>query len=414
MARTTVPLTATELKATKPKDKNYKLSDGGGLFLLVKPNGSKFWRLKYRFNGKEKEYAIGVYPRVTLSKARERREELKKLVSEGIDPNQQKKENVIIAKDIEAKKENTFLKVSELWLKSYKKEVSENYHHKLKRALVMHVYPHIKNMAMEDITRKDIITLLDTVKNKGYQETGRRTAMLLNKIYKYAVTYEYTPHNIIADIDLKIVVGSRNTTHYPTFVEDADIKGLLLSIDGYAGDYSTKMALKLLPFVFVRSANIRQMEWVEIDFKTKEWTIPAHKMKTKIEFIMPLPHQAIAILEEVEKHALSTKYVFPSSINKDKPLSENTLASAFRRMGYTKDEFVPHGFRAMFSTIAYEKANEKNGHGYTGEVIEALLAHKEPNKVKEAYNRSSYREAMRGLSNWYADYLEGVKNDRTV
>ena len=151
------------------------------------------------------------------------------------------------------------------------------------------------------------------------------------------------------------------------------------------------------------------MEWEEIDFKAKEWIIPAEKMKTKTEFILPLPHQVIDILKEVEVNALSGVYVFPSSIHKDRPLSDNTLISALRRMGYSKDEFVPHGFRAMFSTIANEKANEEDGHGYTSEVIEALLAHKEPNKVKEAYNRSSYKEAMRGLITWYADYLEGVK-----
>ena len=410
MARLTTPLTATEIKSTKPRDKKYKLSDGRGLSLLILPNGSKLWRLKYRFQGKEKEYAIGTYPAISLSKAREKREELKSLVADGIDPNEKKKQDTQVAKDVEAKKENTFLRVSELWLKSYEKEVSENYHKKLERALVMHVYPSIKNTPMEEITRKDIIALLELIKNKGFQETGRRTAMLLNKIYKYAVTYEYTPHNIIADIELKTVIGSRNTKHYPTFTKEKDIKGLLHNIDEYTGDYSTKMALKVLPYVFVRSFNIRHMEWEEIDFEAKEWVIPADKMKTKTEFILPLPHQVIITLKEAAKQALSTRYVFPSSIYRNKPFSENTLTSALRRMGYTKDEFVPHGFRAMFSTIAYEKANDANGHGYTGEVIEACLAHKEPNKVKEAYNRSSYKEAMRGLISWYANYLEGVKN----
>ena len=410
MARLTTPLTATEIKSTKPKDKKYKLFDGRGLSLHILPNGSKLWRLKYRLHGKEKEYAIGTYPSISLSKAREKREELKNLIADGIDPNEQKKQNVKIAKDVEAKKENTFKKISELWLKSYEQEVSENYHKKLERALVMHVYPSIKDIPMEEITRKDIIALLELIKNKGFQETARRTAMLLNKIYKYAVTYEYTPHNIIADIELKTVIGSRNTKHYPTFTKAADIKGLLHNIDEYTGDYSTKIALKVLPYVFVRSFNIRHMEWEEIDFEAQEWIIPADKMKTKTEFMLPLPHQVITILREAQKQALSTRYVFPSSIYTNKPLSENTLTSALRRMGYSKEEFVPHGFRAMFSTIAYEYANKEDGHGYTGEVIEACLAHKEQNKVKEAYNRSNYTEAMRGLIVWYADYLEGVKN----
>jgi len=152
------------------------------------------------------------------------------------------------------------------------------------------------------------------------------------------------------------------------------------------------------------------MEWKEVDFKTKEWIIPAHKMKTKTEFILPLPHQVITLLEELEDNRTNNKYVFPSFRSDGKPLSDNTLISALRRMGYSKDEFVPHGFRAMFSTLAYENANDTKGHNYTGEVIEACLAHKEANKIKEAYNRSNYKEAMRGLIGWYADYLEGVKN----
>jgi integrase len=184
----------------------------------------------------------------------------------------------------------------------------------------------------------------------------------------------------------------------------------LLAIDEYSGDYTTKMALKMLPYVFVRSYNIRHCKWDEIDFKNKLWIIPANKMKTKIEFILPLPKQVIEILEEVKEYTEDSKYVFPSFRAKDRPMSDNTMISALRRMGFTKEEFVPHSFRAMFSTIAYESANTKDGHNFTGEVIEALLAHKEINKIKAAYNRASYKEAMANLMDWYANYLDGVKN----
>ena len=153
-------------------------------------------------------------------------------------------------------------------------------------------------------------------------------------------------------------------------------------------------------------------EWSEINFDTNEWIIPSNKMKTKIEFTLPLPPQVIVLLKEIHEFSGDGKYVFPSFRGKDNPMSDNTLISALRRMGYTKEEFVPHGFRAMFSTIAYEKANEDGGHKYTGEVIEALLAHKEKNKVKDAYNRASYKESMRGLICWYADYLDGIKNGK--
>lgn len=410
MARVTTPLTATKIKEAKPKEKDYKLFDGGGLFLFVSKSGGKHWKLKYRFNNKEKTYAIGPYPAITLSKARIKKEELKILIADGIDPNDKKKQEKEKIKAVEIKKENTFYKVSQKWLKSYASHVTENYHTKLGKALDNYIYPYIKNKAIDEITRLELIDIMEKLKERELLETARRTMMLLNKIFKYAVTHELTPHNIVADIEVKDILGKKVKKHYPTLTKEKDIKGLLLAIDGYSGDYFTKKALQVLPYVFVRSYNIRHMEWEEIDLKTKEWIIPDKKMKTKIEFTLPLPKQVIAILEEVKENATSNIYVFPSPIHKDRPLSDNTLISALRRMGYTKEEFVPHSFRAMFSTIANEKANDKDGHIYTGEVIEACLAHKEQNLIKAAYNRSNYKEAMRGLIEWYANYLEGVKN----
>jgi integrase len=410
MARQTAALTDTAIKKAKAKDKDYKLFDGNGLFLLVAKTDNKRWRLKYRFNGKEKLLALGLYPNITLREARELREHYRNIIAKGIDPSEQrKKEKEVIKKD-NIKQENTFLKVSQEWLKNYESEVSENYHKKLERALELYVYPFIKNYAIDGITRLDIISILEYLRDKELLETANRVLMLLNKIFMYAVTFEYLPHNITADIDKKVILGKKIHKHYPTLTKEKDIKALLLSIDEYSGDYNTKMALKMLPYVFVRSFNIRNCEWSEIDFINSVWRIPGNKMKTKMEFILPLPHQVIEILEEVREFSGDGRYVFPSFRAKDKPMSDNTLISAIRRMGYTKDEFVPHGFRAMFSTIAYEKANNEDGHNYTGEVIEALLAHKEPNKVKGAYNRAKYIEPMKGLICWYADYLDEVKN----
>ena len=419
MARYTKPLTDKEITHAKPKAKEYKLFDGAGLYLTVSPKGHKRWRLKYQFDKKEKRISLGVYPTISLSEARHQREILKKQIQEGIDPSQIRKDAKVTIKQDEVRRENTFKNISQLWHVSYKDQVSENYHNKLDRALQRHLYKtytlsnksklSIKNKSIDEVTRKDIIAILEDIKKQGLDETAKRTAMLLNKIFKYAVTHEYTPRNIIADIDLSIVLGKREKKNYPTFIKEKDIKGLLHNIDEYQGDYYTNMALKVLPYVFVRSYNIRFMEWVEIDFDNKEWIIPSEKMKTKEEFILPLPQQVMELLEELKENSTNSKYVFPSFRSDGKPLSDNTLISAFRRMGYTKEEFVPHGFRSMFSTIAYEKANEKDGHGYTGEVIEALLSHKETNKVKGAYNRASYKEAMRGLIDWYADKLDSIK-----
>ncbi len=409
MARITVPLTNTEIKSAKPKEKDYKLFDGGGLFLLVASTGGKRWRLKYRFNNKEKTVALGIYPNISLKDARDLREKYKSLISKGIDPNEKKKQKKEEIKIKEVKKANTFYKVSQEWLENYESEVSENYHTKLGKALENYIYPFIKNKSIEDITRLNIIEILQDLKNKGIIETANRVYMLLNKIYKYAVTLEYVPHNIITDIEQKSIIGKTEKKHYPTFTKEKDIKGLLLAIDEYSGDYTTKMALKIMPYVFVRSYNIRHMEWSEIDFEKKEWIIPANKMKTKTEFVLPLPIQVIELLNEVKQFLGDCKYVFPSFRDKNRPMSDNTLISALRRMGYSKEEFVPHSFRSMFSTIAYENANHEAGHKFTGEVIEALLSHKERNKIKDAYNRASYKDSMRGLIEWYAKYLNIIK-----
>ncbi len=409
MARLTTPLTVKEINNSKSKEKKYKLSDGGGLNLLILPNGSKRWILKYRYLNKEKEYAIGTYPTITLAKAREIREELKVLIADGININELKKQKKEEIKIKEVKKENTFYKVSQKWLDNYESEVSENYHIKLGKALENYIYPFIKYKSIEEVTRLNIIEILQNLKNKGIIETANRVYMLLNKIYKYAVTLEYVPHNIITDIEQNTIIGKTEKKHYPTFTKEKDIKGLLLAIDEYSGDYTTKMALKIMPYVFVRSYNIRHMEWSEIDFEKKEWIIPANKMKTKIEFTLPLSIQVMELLNEVKHFSGNGKYVFPSFRDKNRPMSDNTLISALRRMGYSKEEFVPHSFRSMFSTIAYENANHETGHKFTGEVIEALLAHKEKNKIKDAYNRASYKKSMRNLIEWYSNFLDNIK-----
>ena len=175
-----------------------------------------------------------------------------------------------------------------------------------------YVYPTIKEKPINEVTRLEVIAILEELKKRGLHETARRTVTLLNKVFKYAVTHEYAPHNIIADIETKEVIGKKVKRHYPTFTKPQEIKGLLLAIDEYSGNYFTKMALKVLPYVFVRSYNIRHMEWSEIDFTAKEWQMPAEKMKTKEPFTLPLPHQVITLLKEVRENSLSTKYVFPS------------------------------------------------------------------------------------------------------
>jgi len=415
MARTTKPLTDKEIKTAKPithqdgRVTERKLFDGGGMYLAITPKGQKWWRLKYNFNGKERRISLGVYPTVSLADARAKREQYRRMIADGADPLEMEKSKKERVQKEAIKKANTFQVIAQKWWKNYQDQVSEGYHDQLRRRIETYLYPTLQNKPIDEITRLEIIEILEEIKGRELHEMPRRIYMILNKIFKYAVTHEYAPHNIIADIELKNILGKKIQRHYPTLTKEADIRGLLQAIEEYSGDYATRMALTILPFVFVRSHNIRHMEWAEIDFTTQEWIIPAEKMKTKEAFVLPLPHQVITLLKAIRENATSTRYVFPSFRSDGKPLSDNTLITALRRMGYTKEEFVPHSFRAMFSTIAYEHANREGGHSYSGEVIEALLAHKEPNKVKAAYNRSKYREPMRGLIQWYADYLEGVK-----
>ncbi len=413
--RIVTPITDTQLRKLKPKDKDFTIADGNGLQLRVKSDGRKIWEIRYTLEGKPKQTTFGSYPAVSLKEARTQRDKLKQLIAQGINPSRQKKE----AK-AQAKEDNTFYHISQLWHKSYKSNVSENYHIKLSRALDNYLYKaheyngikqSIKDKPIDEITRKDIIFILEALKGKNLHETATRMATILQQIFKYAVTHEYTPHNIIADIDKRVVLGKRTQTNYPTITDPKEIGILLNLIDGYNGDFSTKKALQVLPYLFVRNSNLRQMEWQELDFEKNEWHIPKEKMKTKEPFVLPLPHQVIEILKEIKENQMSSKYVFVSSIYKDRPISENTLILALRRLGYTKEQLVPHSFRSMFSTIANTYANDPQGHGYTSEVIEALLAHKEPNKVKSAYNRATYTEAMRGLIEWYGNYLDEVRYD---
>ena len=417
MARTVKPLNDKQISNAKPKEKNYTLSDGNGLHLLIKHTGTKLWEFIYKspITNKRRKTSFGNYPQIKLITARDKKNEYLNLVRKGIDPLEEKKIKKVEIENNNKNEENTFKKVSLDWLESYKDEVSENYHIKLTRALELYTYSFIGDKPIANITRLDLIDILQDLKDKDLKETGKRIFMILNKVFMYATMLEITPHNITADIDKKVILGKVVKKHYPTMTKSKDIKGLLLAIDDYNGDYNTKKALEMLPYVFVRSFNIRYCEWCEIDFKNMLWIIPSHKMKVKKEFILPLPHQVITILEEIKEYTGDGKYVFPSIRGKDKPMSDNTMIGALRRMGYTKEELVPHSFRSIFSTISYENMNlksENGGHNIQSEVIESLLAHEEQNKVKGAYNRAEYLNAKKELMQWYADYLDGVKNGK--
>jgi len=403
MARKITPLTATQIKQAKPKDKDYKLSDGGGLYLLVTKRNTKLWRLKYKFDDKEKLLALGAYPDITLLRARELREDNKQLIANGINPNELKKEKREIQKTEAIKNLNTFKNIALERLEKIRDDISEPHYKRSYNSLKNDVYPYIGDKNIDEVEASDIIYILQKMMERDVRTSAKQVYHAINKTFKYAVSNSKAKRNPANDIDVTEIIGKSKDKHYPTITDDKDIKNLLISIKEYQGETSTKYALLMLAYTFVRPSNIRLALWEEIDLNAKQWVIPAKKMKTRDEFIVPLSDTLIELLQEVQKYSSESPYLFPSTKSKTTPLSDGALLGAIRRMGYTKEEFTPHGFRAMFSTIAHEKSPFKY------DVIETQLAHSVGNAVSQAYNRAKYLDERMELMQWWSDYLDEVQ-----
>ena len=397
-------LTATEVKNLKPKEKDYKVFDGLGLFLLVAKSGGKRWRLKYRYNNKEKVLALGLYPALSLADARKMASNYRTDIANGIDPSQVRKDKKVEVKAKEQVTINTFKKVAEDYL-TQRNELNEAYKTRLENAFSNDVYPYTKDTPITEIMPRDIIDIVKLVEERGAIESAHRLFTQISRVFKYAVSNQIAERNPCNDMDKNMILKSATKKNYPTITDSKTIQALLSSIDEYTGDYTTKMALKLLPYVFVRPFNIRHAQWEEIDFNDRLWRIPKDKMKTKKEHLIPLTDTTLAILKEMYAFSSDAKYIFHSLRSKTSPMSDATLVNALRRMGYSKEEIVPHGFRAMFSTIAHEKSP------YTHEVIESQLAHSVGNNVSQAYNRAIYLDERKELMKWWSDYLDEVKSN---
>jgi len=398
-------LTAATVKSAEPKNdngilKDKRYPDGGGLYLLVTAKGGKLWRYNFSMNSKKYLYPIGKYPALSLKDAREIHGELRTKIAKGINPVIEKREKKTAKRKAIR---NSFKDVAEDYLKMRKDELASSTYVRYERALKRDFYPFIGAMPIDKVTRGDLVSIATYVQQRGALETAHRYLNLANQIWKYALQFDKVEHNIVGDIDKTIALKKFTNTEYKTITEPKRIGELLRAIDDYKGSFTTRHLLRFLPYVFVRSANIREAVWSEFDLKKKLWTIPASKMKSGKEHQIPLSNQAIAILEEVGLYTHDAKYVFHSPLSRTRPLTDVAVSSALKRLDFG-NEIVPHGFRAMFSTIA-------NEHGKDKDVIEALLAHVEKDKVRGAYNRAEYREKKKEVIEWYADYLEGVKND---
>ncbi|MFK5937792.1 MAG: integrase arm-type DNA-binding domain-containing protein [Sulfurimonas sp.] len=403
MARTITPLTATQIKQAKAKTKNSKLFDGGGLYLLVTKSGGKHWKLKYKYDGKEKLLSLGAYPDITLSKARELREQYKSDIANGINPNEVKKAKKEALKQEESKQENTLIKITDEFFLHIEDRATPKYLKKLRSYYDNHVNAALGNKPIKEIQRADILAIVDIMQDKGIYESTKKTLNLLERIYKHAITREYTEHNIIADFDKKIVLKKKAVRHHPTITDDKTLKLLLEAINNYQGEIATKYALKIIPYLALRPIELRSMKWEYINFKDNVIVIPANKMKMRLEHIVSITSTVKQFIKELQEYTGDKPYLFANTVYKDRFMSENTINVALRRMGFSKDEIVSHGFRSMFATIANEKSP------FSRDVIDTQLAHSVGNSVSQAYNRAKYLDERVELMQWWSDYLDEVQ-----
>ena len=395
MPKIPIPLTDREIRGLKPKDKIYKKCDGRGLYIFVDPSGRKYFALEYKnpADNKIKRLNLGDFPEFSLAMAREERFKLEQKVRDGID----------VKRESEINEQANFKKLAQRWLEIKAASVEPNTLYRDKRLLEMYAYPFFENRSITDITVTDVIEILKKIEAKGSLEMMKRLYSLLNQIWQSA--YYIAPHNVIASINYRFTFKKVREKNYATLTKNADIKALWQSIDEYSGDVRTKYALKFAVLTALRPFNVRSAKWEYVDFDEGVINIPAGDMKMREAFTLPLSRQALELLKEYKGYNLDQIYLFGSLYGSARYMSENTLNVALRRMGFSKDEIVSHGFRAMFSTVCNENIDT---HGLNFDIIEKCLAHKGTDKIRAAYNRAQNLAQMRAMMQWWADYLDNL------
>ncbi len=386
-------LTESVVRDAEPREKTYKLSDAGGLFVMVNPDGSRWWRLRYKYGEKERGISLGTYPLVSLKLARQRRDEAKRLLQDGLDPSHQRRVQRV-------SQTVTFELVAQEWLELQSRKLGPITIYKARWILEKYVYPQLGSRPISHIKAPDLLAVLRKIEARGINETAHRAKQRVGQILRYAIATGRAERD--CSVDLRGALAPIVTKNHAAITEPARIAELMVAIDGYVGQPVTHAALKLSPLVFVRPGELRHAEWREIDFGNAEWRIPAQKMKMRTPHIVPLATQAVAILREVQPLTGSGRYVFPSLLSRQRPMSENTINTALRRLGYSRDEMTAHGFRAMASTSLNEQ-------GWNPDLIELQLAHAERNKVRAAYNRASRLSERRNMMQAWANYLDNLR-----
>ncbi|MGD0275359.1 MAG: integrase arm-type DNA-binding domain-containing protein [Syntrophales bacterium] len=395
-------LSDIKIRKSRPSEKQVKLFDSGGLFLLVTPAGGKLWRLKYRFAGKEKLLSLGTYPEISLIDARKQRDESRSQLAHGIDPGAIRKAQ----KQAKTESTETFEIIAREWHSRFTPTWTVGHADTIMSRLARDVFPYLGARPIKEIKAPELLTVLRRIESRGALESTHRIRAICSQVFRYAVATGRAERDPASD--LKGALPTVQTINRAAITEPAKVAELLRAIDSYQGSFVVQCALRFAPLVFVRPGELRHAEWSEIDFENAEWNIPAGKMKMKEAHLVPLSQKVIEILTELKKLTGASRYVFPSGRSFDRPMSDNAILAALRRMGYEKSEMSGHGFRAMARTILDEVLQVRP------DFIEHQLAHavKDPNG--RAYNRTAHLTERRKMMQVLADYLDGLKAGANV
>ncbi|OFZ88023.1 MAG: integrase [Betaproteobacteria bacterium RIFCSPLOWO2_12_FULL_62_58] len=394
-------LTNTAIQKAKPRAKAFKLFDGGGLYLEVSPTGGKWWRLKYRFDGKEKRLSLGVYPDVGLKDARERRDEARKLLADGIDPSENRKAAKSVRADRAA---NSFEVVTREWFAKYSTNWAEIHSDRIIRRFERDIFPWIGGRPIAEVTAPELLATVRKIEARGALETAHRALGACGQVFRYAVATGRAQRDPSGD--LRGALPPFKGEHFAAITDPKRVGQLLREIDGYQGTFTVKCALRLAPLVFVRPGELRRAQWGDIDLDAAEWRYTV--TKTDTPHIVPLSTQAVAILRELHGLTGGGQYVFPGGRSPKRPMSDNAILAALRRMGIGKDEMSGHGFRAMARTILAEVL------GVRPDLIEHQLAHAVRDPNGRAYNRTAHLPERRKMMQQWADYLDNLKGGAEV
>ena len=387
-----MPLTDIKCKSFEPKEKSYKIADEKSLYLEIMPSGSKYWRFKFKYAGKENRLAFGVYPEVSLKEAREKRDIARKQLENGINPSEAKKK-AKLQQFIDA--DNQFEKIARDWHQKQQDNWTTRHFNYVLRRLEADIFPFLGKRPINEIEPPELLAVLKKIENRGAIDIAKRAKQTAGQIFRYAIANGIAKRDITAD--LKDALQTRKKKHFNR-LEEKELPEFLQKLENYHGDILTKLALKLLILTILRTGEIIGAKWEEIDFDKNEWHIPKERMKARRKHIVPLTKQSINIIKQIRELHNNEIYLFPNANNSNKTISNNTLLYALYRMGY-HSRTTTHGFRGLTSTIL----NENN---FNSDHIELQLAHSEDDKVRASYNHAKYLEQRHKMMGWWSDYLE--------